>query len=96
MTKSQHKRTAAASMFQNGISRNTKCAVRDGFRRDSHICDLCVFLHAHGVRTNNTLKYMHVVTVHVHIVVNTDEEHLSCGWHVVYLYSAGHHTFPKV
>ena len=36
MTKSQHKRTAAASMFQNGISRNTKCAVRDGFRRDSH------------------------------------------------------------
>ena len=37
MTKSQHKRTAVASMFQNGISRNTKCAVRDGFRRDSHI-----------------------------------------------------------
>ena len=36
MTKSQHKRTAAASMFQNGISQNTKCAVRDGFRRDSH------------------------------------------------------------
>ena len=24
-------------MFQNGISRNTKCAVKDGFRRDSHI-----------------------------------------------------------
>ena len=24
-------------MFQNGISRNTKCAVRDSFRRDSHI-----------------------------------------------------------
>ena len=39
MTKSQHKGTTAASMFQNGISRNTKCAVRDGFRRDSHICD---------------------------------------------------------
>ena len=37
MTKPQHKRIAVASMFQNGISRNTKCAVRDGFRRDSHI-----------------------------------------------------------
>ena len=24
-------------MFQNGISQNTKCAVEDGFRRDSHI-----------------------------------------------------------
>ena len=37
MIKSQHKRTAAASMFQNGISRNIKCAVKDGFHRDSHI-----------------------------------------------------------
>ena len=37
MTKTQHKRTAAASMFQMGISRNTKYAVRDGFRKDSHI-----------------------------------------------------------
>ena len=24
-------------MFQNGISRNTKCAERDGFRREGHI-----------------------------------------------------------
>ena len=24
-------------MFQNGISRNTKCAERDGFRRAGHI-----------------------------------------------------------
>ena len=31
MTKTQHKRTAVASMFQNGISRNTKCAERVGF-----------------------------------------------------------------
>ena len=38
MIKPQHKRTAAASMFQNGISRNTKCAVTDGFRRNSHNC----------------------------------------------------------
>ena len=26
-----------ASIFQNGISRNTKCAVKDGFCSDSHI-----------------------------------------------------------
>ena len=31
MTKTQHKRTAVASMFLNGISRNTKCAERDSF-----------------------------------------------------------------
>ena len=36
MTITQHKRTAVASMFQNGISRNTKCAERDGFRREGH------------------------------------------------------------
>ena len=38
MTKTWHKKTAVASMFQNGISRNTKCAERDGFRREGHIC----------------------------------------------------------
>ena len=38
MTKTQYKRTAVASMFQNGISQNTKCAERDGFRREGHIC----------------------------------------------------------
>ena len=37
MTKTRHKGTAVASMFQNGISRNTKCAERDGFRREGHI-----------------------------------------------------------
>ena len=26
-------------MFQNGISQNTKCAKRDGFRRAGHIFD---------------------------------------------------------
>ena len=31
MTKSLHKRTAVASMFQNGISQNNKCAKRDVF-----------------------------------------------------------------
>ena len=37
MTKTQHKRTAVALMFQNGISRNTKCA--EGtvfFHREGH------------------------------------------------------------
>ena len=37
MTKTQHKGTAVASMIQNGISRNTKCAERDGFHRVGHI-----------------------------------------------------------
>ena len=27
-----------ASIFQIGISRNTKCALKDGFRKSSHIC----------------------------------------------------------
>ena len=36
MTKTWHKRTAVASMFQNGISRNTKCAERDSFYREGH------------------------------------------------------------
>ena len=35
--KTQRKRAAVASMFQNGISRNTKCVERDGFRREGHI-----------------------------------------------------------
>ena len=33
----QHNKTTAVSMPQIGISRNTKCANKDGFRRDSHI-----------------------------------------------------------
>ena len=37
MIKTQHKRTAVASMFQNGISQNTKCAEKDGFHRAGHI-----------------------------------------------------------
>ena len=37
MIKTQHKRTIVASIFQNGISQNTKCAARDGFCRDTHI-----------------------------------------------------------
>ena len=44
MTKTWHKRTAVASMFQNGISRNTKCAKRDGFCREGHI-----YCYAHKV-----------------------------------------------
>ena len=33
----QHRRTTAASMFQNGISRNTKCDIMVGFPKSSHI-----------------------------------------------------------
>ena len=40
MTKTWHKRTAVASMFQNGISWNTRCAERDGFHREGHIYTL--------------------------------------------------------
>ena len=40
MTKTQHKRTAVASMLQNGISQNTKCAERASFRREGHIYSL--------------------------------------------------------
>ena len=36
MTETQHKKTAVASMFQNGISQNTKYAERDGFHREGH------------------------------------------------------------
>ena len=36
VNKTWHKRTAVASMFQNGISRNTKCTERDSFRREGH------------------------------------------------------------
>ena len=37
MTKTWHRRTVVASMFQNGISQNTECAKRDGFRGAGHI-----------------------------------------------------------
>ena len=40
MTKTQHKRTAVASMFQNGISQNTRCVKREGFCREGHIYGL--------------------------------------------------------
>ena len=35
----QQNRSTAVSVFQIGISRNTKCAIKDayGFRRDSHM-----------------------------------------------------------
>ena len=32
----QHRRTTVASMFQNGISRNTKCDIMVGFPKSSH------------------------------------------------------------
>ena len=42
MAKVQHNRTTAAWMFQIGFSRNTKCANKDGFHRDSHIPGISV------------------------------------------------------
>ena len=33
----QHRRTTAASMLQNGISRNTKCDIMVGFPKSGHI-----------------------------------------------------------
>ena len=33
----QHSKTTAVSIFQIDISRNTKCTIKDGFCRDSHI-----------------------------------------------------------
>ena len=33
----QHRRATAASMFQNGISQNTKCDNLDSFPKSSHI-----------------------------------------------------------
>ena len=32
----QHRRATAASMFQNGISRNTDCDIMLGFHKSSH------------------------------------------------------------
>ena len=46
MTKTRHNKTAVASMFQNGISQNTKCVERDGFRREGHIY-IYVYTHTH-------------------------------------------------
>ena len=36
MAVGQQHRTTAASILQIDISRNTNCAIKDGFRRDSH------------------------------------------------------------
>ena len=67
MTKSQHKRTAAASMFQNGISRNTKCAIRDGFRRDSHKCNLfCNYVYITYSSVSSILYYVYMyIAIHI-------------------------------
>ena len=46
MIKTQHKRTAVASMFQNDIPQNTKCAERDSFHREGHIYSLTLMLHS--------------------------------------------------
>ena len=45
----QHRRTTAASIFQNGISQNTKCDIMVGFPKSSHIfvLHLCTDLYVH-------------------------------------------------
>ena len=55
MIKTQHKRTAVASMFQNGISQNTKCAKRDSFRRAGHKYSIptCIKSKANDKKTNS-------------------------------------------
>ena len=35
-----HRRTTDASMFQNGISQNTKCDNLVGFPKSGHICNI--------------------------------------------------------
>ena len=55
----QHRRATAASMFQNGISRNTKCDIIVGFPKSSHI------LYAH---TFNKVYIANDLTVLRHIM----------------------------
>ena len=66
MTKSQHKRTAVASMFQNGISRNTKCAIKDGFCRDSHIS-----YWSHVYNFTHTFLMDHIGVTHPYYITYT-------------------------
>ena len=56
-----------ASIFQIGISRNTKCALKDGFRKSSHIwqiyipflCNIYIYISFHKKRN----KYSSVVII---------------------------------
>ena len=72
MTKTQHKRTTKASIFHD-ISRNTKCAVRYGYHRDSHICNTIAQAHQ-----NLSLQFPFIMNrytscmyVHIQICVHT-------------------------
>ena len=40
MATMKHRRTTVASIFQNGISQNTKCANKYGFHKFSHMCEI--------------------------------------------------------
>ena len=63
MTIGKHNRSTAVLIVKIGISRNTKCAIRDGFRRDSHIYTsyklLCNVLHSdHIIHSVINIRYM--------------------------------------
>ena len=68
MTKTQHKRTAVTSMFQNGISQNTKSAERDGFCRLGHyLLELCFSSEncKHGMRAGRLLPLSIIAIISV-------------------------------
>ena len=67
MTKTRHKRNAVASIFQNGISLNTICAKRDGFRRKGHILSLqIIYSVVQYVLFVGSALYPHVLCVASH------------------------------
>ena len=97
MTKTWHKRTAVASMFQNGISRNTKCAERDGFHREGHklfcICILTlesdkIHIHTCMDACMNTPIHtcMHAHTTHTYTRTHT-HTHIHTHTHTIELYT---------
>ena len=82
MNKTQHKRTAVASMFQNGISQNTKCAIKDGFRRDSHICD---WISENQASTHN-YKYLEIPIVIIWRILTLEGKQI-LAWNLLWFYS---------
>ena len=63
MAKVQHNKATAASILQIGFSRNTKCANKDSFRRDTHIYNFTgahIYIHMHT--HIHTYTHAHVCT----------------------------------
>ena len=69
MTKTQHKRTAVVSMFQNGISRSTKCAERDGFRREGHNYYQLFIASSTSIMLQENSVYCCSLQVYVYVIV---------------------------